>query len=193
MFGGGFLNAHTLSSEDQTGRYVNAYGYMYMQDATPTDVVDFNREKDGQIHDNTPNLANPILTSDVFTIAANGLGGAFRAFRSDIPVVRDRRQVSTQDGTSVEAEIAGGTWAHGGVGEVVTVGSTTVSSWEDQNELLDTVNSVNAQLRVFLTSFFASKQIDPRASHEREKEITRNVPLYFVLFRGSCLRFLVAA
>jgi hypothetical protein len=148
LFGGGFLNGHNISQQDQSGLSVGAYGYIYMHEATDDDVIDFNREKDGQIHDNTPNLATPVLTSDVFTIATNGLNGAFRAFRSDVPILRDRRQVSTQQGTSIEAEFGGGTWAHGGAGQVVTVGNTTVSGWGggEQNELVRQIGDVNTEL-----------------------------------------------
>lgn len=38
----------------------NPYGYFHLEKAGEDALLDFNREKDGQIHDNTPNLAIPI-------------------------------------------------------------------------------------------------------------------------------------
>ncbi len=145
FLGGGFLNAETISS---CYAGVKAYGYLYMDEATADDLVDFNREKDGPIYTRTPNLGNPVLTPDLYVVSGAGLGGTFRAYRADIPVIFDKKQISTRDGATLQLEVGGGAYAHGGGDGTVTVGSTTISRWDgDSNQMVQTLDSVNPVLR----------------------------------------------
>jgi hypothetical protein len=143
LIGGGFLHTQRIIRD---AIFLNAFGYMNLERAGRGDVLDFNREKEGPIHETTPNLGNPILTHDVFIISADGLGGSFRVHRTDVPVVYDRTQESYTDGVSINAEFGFGTWAHGGVGEDVSLGTTTLSRWDDYNEFTQHLGTVNTGL-----------------------------------------------
>jgi hypothetical protein len=89
-FSGDFFN-QTLKSKN-TFVDVKSYGYLNLQnDGDKAGMIDFNRERDGVITKKTPNLANPQLTFDVYSIQGQGVGGMFRPFRSDIGSVYDAR------------------------------------------------------------------------------------------------------
>lgn len=93
----GFFSSQWLKNRD---KWVSApaYGYMHSQNAYSYDksLMDFNREKDGAIYLEQPNLAVPIATPDILSVAGHGVGGSYRAYRSDWggifvdPVVQSR-------------------------------------------------------------------------------------------------------
>ncbi len=80
----GFFSGQWLKHKDDA-RSAPAYGYMHAQNAhkRKNSLMDFNREKDGQIYPEQPNLAIPIATPDILSVAGHGLGGSYRAYRSD--------------------------------------------------------------------------------------------------------------
>lgn len=61
----------------------SSYGYNYLQGGEGSSIRDFNREKDGSLEMHKRYLANPIMTHDVYSITGQGIGGVFRAYRSD--------------------------------------------------------------------------------------------------------------
>lgn len=99
-----------------------AYGYFHLQNSTDKGLTDFNREKDGPIYKNTPNLATPVLTPDVYSVMGQGTGGMYRAYRSDIGIISDPEMTSFTAGGTLGFEInpatgfdagadIGGNWA----------------------------------------------------------------------------------
>ncbi len=67
------------------------YGYMYSENATPTDMVDFTRDNDGGINKDMPFMPPAMKTFDVFSSTAHGATNVFRADRNDFGIVRDPR------------------------------------------------------------------------------------------------------
>lgn len=69
----------------------NSYGYLNLGNAygNRSAGMDYNREKDGSFSKNTPNLAVPFLTYDLYSISGQGVGGMFRPFRKDIGFIYD--------------------------------------------------------------------------------------------------------
>lgn len=67
------------------------YGYMYYENASATDVVDFTRDNDGGINKSMAFMPPAMKTYDVFSSTAHGASNVFRADRNDFGIVRDPR------------------------------------------------------------------------------------------------------
>ncbi len=110
---GGSVN---VSLNKQTLQYRNifrpqkAYGFFNSKTISGTDnsLLDFNREKDGVVHETTSNLSTPISTPDVYSVMGQGTGGSYRAYRSDVGIFTDPYQLSRSNGGSFGFEINGG-------------------------------------------------------------------------------------
>jgi hypothetical protein len=83
---------------------INAFGYFNLENADDKDLKDFNREKDGPVYRLSPNLASPMLTSDVYSVVGQGIGGMYRAYRSDVGIIGDRKVVSNGGGGAFQGE-----------------------------------------------------------------------------------------
>jgi hypothetical protein len=125
----GFYNLETLKAHVKT---TPAVGYLHFDEAirsadltdpkrsaqdddfTKTFALDFNREKDGPIYDQSPNLAMPILTNDFFIVSGRDITGTFRAYRNDTATVFDPQQESDVTGGAIGVDV--------GFGDLVKVG-----------------------------------------------------------------------
>lgn len=78
------------------------YGYLYshfMKTGAQDDaLMDVNREKDAPVKKETKYIGVPNLTYDNYSLSGQGIGGSFRAFRSDIGFSCDNHVVNTSDG-----------------------------------------------------------------------------------------------
>ena len=66
-----------------------AFGYLYSQHGGERAMHDFNRENDGAFTEKTPNLPVTNYTYDIYSVAGQGVGGTYRAFRNDVGIVHD--------------------------------------------------------------------------------------------------------
>jgi hypothetical protein len=120
-----------------------AAGYLYLDkairsadlmnpddDATKQFVLDFNREHDGPIYEQSPNLAMPVLTNDLFVVSGRDVVGTFRAYRNDTPAVFDPRQESDITGGAVGVDIGFGNVVKVGTNGVVNHSSTVIGRWD---------------------------------------------------------------
>ena len=122
-------------------RYARAVGYLHLDRAlTESDVdvrdrlvLDFNREHDGPIYDDSPNLAVPVLTQDVFALSGPGLAGTFRAYRNDVPWVYDPLQTTELLGGAVGFDVGGGLVAKFGVSGSLNGTKGRVGGWDGGN------------------------------------------------------------
>lgn len=87
---------------------VPAYGYLNEQYANNQSkaLLDFNREKDGTVSIEVPNLPVPVHTYDIFNYTAQGAGGTFRAYRSDIGILGDSKTKSNSTSGKGGVELA---------------------------------------------------------------------------------------
>lgn len=87
-----------------------AHGFFHLRDRLDGEdfLLDFNREKEGPIRQNTPNLAAPITTPDIYNVVGQGIGGSYRAFRSDIGRLTDPHLTSNSGGGVVGIELGPG-------------------------------------------------------------------------------------
>lgn len=67
------------------------YGYMYYENASATDMLDFTRDNDGGINKSMAFMPPAMKTYDVFSSTAHGASSVFRADRNDFGIVRDPR------------------------------------------------------------------------------------------------------
>jgi len=144
---GGFYSIQKIKGA-KDWKLNNAYGYLYLDSGFNNEkgILDFNREKDGPIRTKSPNIATPVVTNDLYSCSGNGndINFTFRAFRSDIPILFDKKQESDFDGYSLGVEVGGGWIGKLGVNAEISSSNTTVSKWnndDDTNTLLDTINS----------------------------------------------------
>ena len=99
---------HSVQSLVENQTEESAYGYDHTHEALPEDVLDFNREKDGNFSVNSTNLPITNYTYDLYSVQGQGVSGMFRPYRSQVGYVHDNRQVSGSEGGSGGAEIGVG-------------------------------------------------------------------------------------
>lgn len=131
----GELSGSYYSQEIDTIRTLKSYGYMYLQNSDDNSLLDFNREKDGPYINEAPNLPITSTTYDVFNVSGQGIGGTFRAFRSDIGTFHDPTQNTTTTSISGGVEIGAGAVVHVGGDLNVEVGNDYVTKWKNGNSL----------------------------------------------------------
>ncbi len=134
---GGYYNRNFLAWDVKD---IPSYGYLNMHKAAPEDMVDVNRASDGVIRKETPNLAVPILTNDVYSISGQGTGGAFRAWRNDVGVVGNRKMYSGNASGHIGTELNPFKGALDG-----SLGLSVSSSgmWENANDAVRDANHPN--------------------------------------------------
>ncbi|BDD12890.1 hypothetical protein FUAX_53220 (plasmid) [Fulvitalea axinellae] len=110
---------------------VPAYGYMNLHNAPDNSEasLDFTREKDGMITEDSKNLAVSYLTPDIYSVSGQGISGSFRPFRSDIGTVGDPKSISKATGGNVGVEIGTGAGWHGGLNLSVPLGESISQKW----------------------------------------------------------------
>jgi hypothetical protein len=101
----GFYNSQKLVNDGKAVE-AGAYGYMNYQNASDAKaLLDFNREKDGMVMDESPNLAIPSLTYDIFSVTGQGISAMYRPMRNDFNVMRDPETISTSWGGSAGVDV----------------------------------------------------------------------------------------
>lgn len=123
-FGGSaFYSQNKISSN-----YIQmpAYGYLNSQERDGTRdqghaLMDFNRDKDVDLVKDIPAMPAPVFTNDIFYAKGQGVGGAFRAYRSDIGILQDPVVKSNNVGGSITVEV--------GIGNPVKVGSDVTGTY----------------------------------------------------------------
>ena len=135
---GGYINASMMGFYNQEqlacqARRTAAFGFLHLHEATDDDAVDFNRERDGPIYDNSPNLTMPVLTNDLFVATGRDVSGAFRAYRNDAPVVHDPREESSRTGGALGFDTGYGNLVKVGINGVVNHSDSVVKRWDGGN------------------------------------------------------------
>jgi hypothetical protein len=112
-----------------------AYGYMNADEGTKHSeaIMDFNREKDGNFSPATPALPLTNFTYDIYSVSGQGVGGSYRAFRSDIGHVFDPFVSNSSDGYSIGAEVGLANVFHVGVDVAVNNVDGNSGGWNDGN------------------------------------------------------------
>ncbi len=143
-------------------------------------LMDFNRENDGTINMNSPNLKVPSLTYDVFNVSGQGIGMVFRPHRTDVGLVYDPRTSSEFVDVELGFDLGVGNGGHIGVNPGVTYTSSYRGRWKGQykdfekefeytNSIMN-VNDVNGDdnVNVFQEPFYFKSSDDMSVSGESD-------------------------
>jgi len=129
LSGGGYITgAYNEQSLSQRSVSKAAYGYLNLQEADRESLMDINREKDGIISRETPNLAIPNLTYDIYSVTGQGISGMYRPIRHDYGTVWDS-SVEAARGTSVGLGGDINPVGHWGVNAEIMISSNESGSW----------------------------------------------------------------
>lgn len=109
-----------------------AFGYLYLDATTLEDnvILDFNKEKETLITDNTENLPTSHSTYDLFNVSGNGIGGTFRAYRNEpVQNIGNPKEINSQ-GLKLGSELGGGYYAHLGLNIGYSGSKSNSDNWE---------------------------------------------------------------
>lgn len=113
-----------------------AYGALYAQVAPDDDaMMDFNREKDGSFSANNPTLAIPIFTYDLYTATGQGVGGMFKPYRNDLPVMHDPNMSNVSKGGSLGVELGSFSYLKMGLNPSFNYSEIRSGAWNTHNDL----------------------------------------------------------
>ncbi|MCU0442345.1 MAG: hypothetical protein MUE96_08105 [Bacteroidia bacterium] len=130
---GYFSSQEIVSTKLERG----AYGTMYLQNKnSESAMLDFNREKDGSYSEKNPILAIPIQTYDLFSASGQGVGGMFKPYRSDLPVMGDPYMKNVSKGRNVGAEVGLGGYWKAGLNPSINHTEVVSKPWGHENDLL---------------------------------------------------------
>ncbi|MEO9023272.1 MAG: hypothetical protein ABI237_18505 [Ginsengibacter sp.] len=130
----GYYSESAIAPEDKITLHP-AYGFLYYQKGNkdPKAMLDFNRLNDGVYTPNSPAIALPVYTYDIFSITGEGTGGSFRAYRGDIGYMRDAYVQTKDEALSLGVDVAFGNTVHGGAELSQALSPTTVTDWKKNN------------------------------------------------------------
>lgn len=102
------------------------YGYLYLDQANDTAILDFTRDKDGMFNETMHFLPPGNMTYDLYSVTGQGTAGSFRPFRNDLGSVGDPivTSGSEEHTTNIEAGI-GNLFSLGA--NITNTGSTATS------------------------------------------------------------------
>lgn len=129
-------------AEDDKEVYHPAYGVMFYQKANddPNALLDFNRLQDGVFTKSNPTIAIPAYSYDVFSISGEGIGGSFRAYRSDLGYVHDATVATRDDAGRVGFDVGlGPLAAHTGVNLEYVYTPAVAGAWRTNNMALNSL------------------------------------------------------
>jgi hypothetical protein len=127
----GFYNEQWLKNDKRRVPSA-AYGYLNYQNVTnPSAMLDFNREKDGLVAKETPNLGIPSLSYDIYSVNGQGISAMYRPMRNDYGVVNDPQTTSSSTGGSAGVDV--GIPFHIGVNLSVNHSQSTSGPWSSDN------------------------------------------------------------
>ena len=126
------------------------YGYLYEQDvpsgSEPADkdyLLDFNRVNDGALSEIQPYLGWVNHTNDMYNVAAQGVGGSYRLYRNDIPLLHDDYKNANSNGYRAGVELGGGNIVKGGGNVGFNHNSSQAGFWSVGNALQPKIGNVS--------------------------------------------------
>ncbi len=130
----GYYTESSIAEEDQVTHHP-AYGFLHYQEANkdPKAMLDFNRLNDGVYTPNSPAIALPVYTYDIFSITGEGTGGSFRAYRGEVGYMRDAFVQTKDEAFRISLDVGSGNLVHGGAEFTQALSPTTVKEWKINN------------------------------------------------------------
>jgi len=130
----GYLSKAYLADDDKETKHP-AYGMLNLQGAENDKdaLLDFNRANDGVYTPNTPTIAMPVYTYDVFSISGEGTGGSFRAYRGDVGHMRDAYVKTKDNAYGLGVDLGFGNMVHVGADLNYVHSPTEAGDWTNNN------------------------------------------------------------
>ncbi|BDD12870.1 hypothetical protein FUAX_53020 (plasmid) [Fulvitalea axinellae] len=151
FFGGGYAGGfYTRQGLKDNGKTINypSYGYLNMggegQYQSLDAMLDFNRDRDGIVHEDAVNLAIPSLTYDIFSAVGQGIGGMYRGYRNDRGLIYDPLSTIDSYGGSLGGDF-GPTFAHVGGNLSLNMSLGRSHVWEEGNGAFDKFKFKNTE------------------------------------------------
>ncbi len=127
----GFYNEQWLANDKQ---WISspAFGYLNYQKAANASnaLLDMNREKDGLVTREVPNMAIPSLTYDIYSVNGQGISAMYRPMRNDYGVLRDQEISSESTGGSAGVDL-GAVLVHAGLNLSLNHSISTSGPWNN--------------------------------------------------------------
>lgn len=132
----GFYSQQTLKDNSVV---TPTQGYLYLENGVSDVLMDFNRESDGPVEENSPNLSPSYLTPDLYMVNSPGLAGVFRAYRDEVGYVEENNIISPSISASGGLEFSIGNLTSPGFDIAVVNSSTTSEEWTGLNAVDNTL------------------------------------------------------
>ena len=138
----GFFNSTRLKNKAKEVKnaaygYENLSGYLNENQMVNGEIVspvaDFSRTHDGNVMKTSSNLATPQITHDIYQIKGQGIGGSFRANRTDIGRIHDPYTNTSVAGGAIVIKLGAGALAEFGGSLGVTYGENKQGAWNNHN------------------------------------------------------------
>src|SRR5690606_21535160 len=107
--------------------------YENTNNATTSDILDFNREKDKTINKNTIALPVTNYTHDLYSVQGQGVSGMFRPYRGQVGFVYDNYTLDDSNGNNLGGEIGAGAGTHFGIDYARTESKSSSGLWISNN------------------------------------------------------------
>lgn len=118
-------------------RKEKAFGYENTEyKNSQSGVLDFNRENERTVSENTTALALTNYTYDIYNISGQGVSGMFRPYRSQVSYLYNDKVVDNGFGTTLGVELGGGGLFHAGSSFTVNPSSSHTGGWFQGNNVL---------------------------------------------------------
>jgi hypothetical protein len=140
-----FSGFRTIQGVKDSEKYKleRGFGYENTQNASSSDVLDFNREKDRTINKNTVSLPITNYTYDLYSVQGQGIGGMFRPYRGQVGYVFDNYTKDDSNGGSLGGELGAGSGVHFGVDLTLSNSNSSTGLWQDGNQALNRTKEKN--------------------------------------------------
>jgi hypothetical protein len=149
----------------------DGYGYLNYQDGigNAEAVLDFNREKDGMVSKESPNLPIPSLTYDIYSVSGQGISAMYRPIRNDVGIIHDPESISKSVGGSVGVDV-GPAASHVGVNLNVNHSKSVSGAWVDRNAMTSVVSFQTKKIdKLFEPAYF---KVHGESTGENSKFLT---------------------
>lgn len=126
----------TVSKVANPIRNIRSFGYNNTHSAGITDILDFNREKDGPVGVNTSNLSLTNYTYDIYSVQGQGVSGQYRPFRNQIGYIYDPLVYDESLSNTLGLEVGGGNTVHAGFSTETSPVVSLNMVWNNNNHLI---------------------------------------------------------
>ena len=127
----------------EKNKKLSSFGYEHTQEATISDVLDFNKEKDGALTKMSKNVPLTNYTYDIYSVQGQGVSGMYRPFRNQVGYVYDPFVSDVSTSGSLGFEVGLGNLVHAGVDFEVTQVNSSSSCWTNLNQMLPQLKSAS--------------------------------------------------